>query len=53
VLSQNQIGFGGSVSRPDVVQDDLSIQEIYPSSMAVRSFVYHLDYHKVSLPEEF
>jgi len=52
-FAQNQVGFGGSVPREDLVEDNTSIvEELYPSSIATRSFVYHLNHHKVSISEE-
>jgi hypothetical protein len=53
VFAQNQVGFGGSVPRGDVTDNTVVVaQSYYPSTMAVRSFVYHVEHHAVSISEE-
>jgi hypothetical protein len=53
VLAQDQVGFGGSVPREDIITDDwIASEQEYPSTMATTSFVYHLEHHKITLSEE-
>lgn len=45
-VSQNQVGFGGSVPYIDVQTEEIVSQD-YPSDMAVSSLDYHLEHHAV------